>query len=224
MTDLTTIGEAADALTNPIRVREPIYRWDENRNRKIDRWHEHTIPSLLRQLHLARVPGMMYVEDSGGRAAHTPRSVPPARIEAINAMLAIDAGAAMLLVEVGAKPRNDTASNIRSLVGAQVDSDTSTAILSRLRAWYGLAATVAGWERPPWRPDAPCPLCSHRGGLRVRLDRETAACVECGESWTPATIGLLAEHVREVSEAARSRDKWAAWAQRSQRILDANPV
>jgi hypothetical protein len=158
----------------------------------------------------------MYVEEAGGRTTHAPRSVPPARLEAINACLMIDSGAALLVTNTGATLRQTTAGNIRALVGATTDSDTAKAILDQLRRWYGLAATVAGWERPPWRPDAPCPLCAHRGGLRVRLDRSTATCVECGEAWTPLTIGLLAEHVRQVAEATAESRQWASWALRNQ--------
>lgn len=215
MTELNTAADVADALTNPIRVREPIHYWDEQRNKKV-RYHEHTLPSLIRQLHLAVVPGVMYAEDTGGRTTHAPRSVPPARLEAINACLTIDAGAALLVATIGATRRHTTAGNLRALVGASTDSDTATAVLDQMRRWYGLAATVAGWERPPWRPDAPCPLCARRGGLRVRLDRSTAACAECGEAWTPLTIGLLAEHVRQVAEAAAESRRWAPWALRHQ--------
>jgi hypothetical protein len=195
--DLATIADAVDALTNPIEVRERYEVW-VNRNRKIEYW-EHRLPSLLDQLHAAVIPGEVYVEDDAGHIRRMPQSTPPARLEAINACLVIDAGSALWVVRVGMRVRETAASNLRALVGARTDSDTAADILSDCRRWYGVAATIAGWERPPWRPDAPCPICDHRGGLRVRLERQTATCVECGEAWTPDTIGLLAGYVRGIT-------------------------
>lgn len=199
MIDLGTVADAADALTNPIQVREPIHYWDANRNRKI-KYYEHRLPSLLDQLHAATVPGEVYIEDQGGTVHRTPRSIPPARLEAINAIIQIEAGAALWVTRSHIAIRQTAASNIRALVSvAQTDSDTAIAILTDLRRWYGWAATLTGWERPSWRPAVPCPICEARGSLRVRLDRQTAMCVSCGEGWTPETVGLLAEHLRAIT-------------------------
>lgn len=209
MTDLASIADAVDALTNPIQVRERYERW-VNGNRKTF-VHQHTLPSLIDQLAAAIMPGEVYVEDTGGKIYRMPQSTPAARIEAIDASLTIDAGAALWCSRLRITLRETADRNLRALVGAQVDSDTAGDILADLRRWYGLAATLTGWERPAWRPDAPCPLCAQRG-LRVRLDRRTAACAACGESWTPDTIGLLAEHVRQVGEAAAESRRWAGVA------------
>lgn len=205
MTDLATIADAVDALTNPIRVRERIEVWDKNRNKKI-RWHDHTAKPLLEQLHKAMIPGEAYVEDGSGRVKRRPRSIPPARLEAISASLMIDAGAMIWVIRVGLDLRDTTPSNLRALVGAQTDSDIEAAILRDLRRWYGWAATLSGWERPPWKPDAPCPLCDENGTLRVYLARKTATCVACHESWSEAagTIGLLAQHVENLAQRDRT--------------------
>jgi hypothetical protein len=215
VSDLATLADAADSLTNPIRVREPIYKWDDNRNRKIVRYHDHTLPSLLDQLATAIIPGEVYTEDDGGHVRSTPRSVPPARLDAINALILIEAGAARWVNRVGLTSRDRADRNIRALVGAQIDSDTGHEILVDLRRWYGWAATLTGWERPAWKPNAPCPICEERG-LRVRLDRSTAACVACGEGWDPNNIGLLAEHVRQIADAGEASRKWANWPTRNQ--------
>jgi hypothetical protein len=199
MTDLATIADAADALTNPIRVREPIHYWDEHRNRKTRYW-THTLPSLLDQLAKAAIPGEVYVEDNAGQIHRQPRSVPPARLEAINAAIQIEAGAAVWVIRVRLIMRQDAPSNIRALVGAQTDSDTAADILTDLRRWYGWAATLTGWERPAWRPRAPCPACE-QPGLRVRLAQQTAACVSCGAGWTSDTIGILADYVTGLTVA-----------------------
>lgn len=196
MTDLATIADAADSLTNPIRVREPIFYWDDNRNRKI-RFYEHTLPSLLNQLAAAKFPGEVYVEDSGGHIRRTPRSMPPGRLEAINALISIEAGAAIWATRMSLTLRDDAAGNIRALVGSRLTSDLADELLGDLRHWYGWAATLTGWRRPPWTPQSPCPFCNDRA-LRVRLDTKTAMCVSCRESWSEDTIGLLAEHLRST--------------------------
>jgi len=199
MTDLATLADAVDALTNPIRVREPIHYWDANRNRKV-RFYDHTLPSLLDQLAAAVIPGEVYVEDDGGHVHRAPQSIPPARLEAINALIQIEAGAALWCVRISLKLREDAQRNLRALVGAQTDSDTAGAILTDVRRWYGWAATLTGWERPPWRPNVPCPACEQKG-LRIHLARQTASCVDCGAAWTPDTIGILGDYVTGLTTA-----------------------
>lgn len=200
MTDLATIADAADSLTNPIRVREPIPYWDTNRNRKI-RFHQHTLPSLLDQLAAAIIPGEVYLEDDGGHIRRSPRSIPPARLEAIHALMSIEAGAAIWCDRMTITLREDAAGNIRALVGSHLTSDLADELLGDLRHWYGWAATLTGWRRPPWTPQSPCPFCGERT-LRVRLDTKTATCVGCRESWTETTIGLLAEHLRSTDHGS----------------------
>lgn len=194
-----TIADAVDALTNPMHVRETYQVWHGN-NRKT-KLHIHVMPSLLDQLANAKVPGEVYVEDAGG-VRRIPRSVPPARLDAIDLGLAITAWAADTAWRTVGVVREDTAANLRAIVGAKLTGDQTAEILRDLRRWVHAARVVAGWERPPWRPDAPCPVCDRRG-LRVRLDLKTATCVECREAWDPSTIGLLAEHVRKTTQATQ---------------------
>lgn len=195
--ELDTIADAVDALTNPMDVRTRYEVWDGNRNRKI-RWHKHRMPSLITQLARAKIPGEAYVEDSGGSVRRAPGSCPPARLEAINLDLALTAWAADTVWRARLQVRETTAANLRALVGAQVDSDTAARILADLRGWVYRARVLAGWQRPPWRPDVACPACD-RKGLRIRLDLETAICKDCGETWDRTVIGLLAEHVRRAT-------------------------
>lgn len=203
MTDLATIADAVDALTNPINVRELIYKRQDNGYRKLTREWVHTAPSLLNQLAAAVIPGESYLEDTGDKVrGKRPFPPPPARIEAINAGLIIEAGAAMWVTRLGLRLRENAERNLRAMVGAPMDSDTAADILRDLRRWYGMAATVSGWERAPWRPDAPCPACEVKK-LRVHLARKTATCVNCGESWTPDTIGILGDYVSGLRHTHR---------------------
>lgn len=65
-----------------------------------------------------------------------------------------------------------------------------------VRAWWAQARVLSGWDSPAWKPDNTCPLCGVKGGLRVKLEAQSAVCCECGETWGPDRLGLLVEHVR----------------------------
>lgn len=216
MTDLATIADAVDALTNPVQVRELIYDGVGNRRKLVREWRT-TAPALLVQLQASVMPGVAYLEDNGQH--HTTKRLfppPPARIDAISALLRIEASVALWCDRGHMKPRDNTTGNLRSLVGGRWTSDEAIELLQDLRRWYGWAATLTGWERPPWRPDAPCPMCDAFATLRVRLDRKTAVCVECGSVWNEATIGLLAEFVRRRTETRNERETLATGARATQ--------
>ena len=210
--DLYSLVDAADALTQPIRNTERIFDRNGHGHQRLKRVWITNQPSLLVQLHTAMIPGEVYSEDQTG-AKLVPRSIPPARLEAINALLGIENGAALWCDRLRLRLREDATGNIRAIVGAQTDSDQQAGILADLRRWYGWAATLTGWQTPPLSLRAPCPLCDDRA-LRVRLDRKTATCVSCGEAWTEDTIGLLGEHVRRYTawseeQARGARERWA---------------
>lgn len=198
MHEIETIADAVDVLTNPMEVREPYEVWDGNRNRK-QLWWKHRMPSLVDQLATAKIPGEVYAEDQGGAVRRMPGSTPPAKIEAINLELALTAWAADNAWRLLRQVRETTTANLRAIVGAKVDSDTNTQLLTELRRWVHRALVIAGWQRPPWRPDVPCPACERRGTLRIRLDIETAICTECGETWDKTTIGILASYVASLT-------------------------
>lgn len=65
-----------------------------------------------------------------------------------------------------------------------------------VRRWWQQARIVTGWDSPAYRPHATCPVCEHRGGLRINLGMRAGMCVECRSLWSPEEIGLLAEHIR----------------------------
>lgn len=65
-----------------------------------------------------------------------------------------------------------------------------------IRRWWRQARIISGWDTAAYRPWATCPICEHRGGLRINLQLQSAFCVECRETWDPTTIGILAQHIR----------------------------
>lgn len=211
---LLDIAEAADELTNPRQHTEILEAWDRNRNLKRRR-RTTTMPSLLTQLAQAIIPGEAYTEDDPTAASSFgPR--PPARLDAIDRLLAITAASARWCASLHLRLRDQPERNIRALVGAAavLDSDTMRTLRDDLHTWRTWAATVTGWQRPPDTPRAPCPLCEHYSTLRVRLDRYTACCLHCGGAWDHANIGLLADYVRQYLAASEQ----AARAARAQAV------
>jgi hypothetical protein len=221
LTQLDDLLTAADALTQPIRNVERIWDRDQHRNRRLKRVWTTIQPSLLDQLANAVIPGEVYAEDANG-AKLVPRSVPPARLEAINALLMIEAGSAMWVVRVGLTLRPTATDNIRALIGASLTSDHIDEATGDLKRWYGWAATLTGWQVPPWTPQAPCPLCDERT-LRVRLDKRTAVCVSCQESWTEDTVELLGRHVRAYDEWSRAEASAARARAAAERAAQTRP-
>lgn len=203
MTDLLTdIADTADELTNPRQNVERIQDYNpENRNTKVRRVWVAILPSLLDQLARAVVPGESYSEQEGSRGAFESR--PAARLDAVDRLIAIEAGAAMWCTRARLTLRDSPAGNIRSMVGAAptIGSDNQQWLLGDLRAWRTWAATVTGWERPADAPRASCPHCAKINMLRVRLARKSGCCLACGAWWDDATIGILAEHIRLTAEA-----------------------
>jgi hypothetical protein len=150
--------------------------------------------SLLDQLSDAVEPSATAAE--GTRSGYT--SAPSARLDAIDRLLAIDAGAAMWLVRCRLPLGATTPDNLRRLTdhARWLTDDDLGALIADVRSWVAWARTVTGWDTPPWRPDAPCPACEHRGGLRVRLSSRTAVCVDCGASWDTDGVEALGNFVR----------------------------
>lgn len=178
------------------------------------RRHHTRVPSLLHQLQHASPSG----EGLGRSAAYESR--PAARVEALDTLVRIDLAAARWVRELGEDDPGSTAACVRLLgsllpsadrckrmsVNRDRDCCSAHAIEHDIRRWYAQARVVTGWDIPPWRPDATCPNCAVRGGLRVRLEDRTAVCAECHETWDSTTYQQLAEHVRtEADERRRQR-------------------
>jgi hypothetical protein len=157
--------------------------------------HRTTSPPLLEQL-WATVEASGSSE--GGQRSFS--SKPSARLDAIDAANDVEREVFAWLTRLGHRPDDmtDTIAAVRRLgsLAAGADQDTHRLIESDVRSWWVRARVLTGWDSPAWRPNNTCPLCGVKGGLRIRLDHHSATCVECRQTWDPATIGLLADHIR----------------------------
>lgn len=198
---LADIAAVADELTERRKHREPFTVWSPTRH-KVDRFHETTVDGLLAQLRTVFVPGRAEQIESG---SGVPSSRPPLHLEAVSrhTMITLEAGRWMWSLRLDQRPTVE--SNIRALVGSagSMDSDTQAELLAQLRRWRTWCAVLTGWERPPFRPHAPCPACEKTNTLIIRLDTQRAYCrnVDCGSTWDQSTIGVLAEYIRTWTDA-----------------------
>lgn len=167
--------------------------------------HITRFPSLLQQLWENDTPSNSAQE--GPRPGFA--SKPAARLDALAAAARIDLEVNRWILDIGEQPRSlDTADLIRQLHGLSASADTVTkrAVEKDLRRWWTQARIVTGWDSPAWAPDNTCPQCGERGTLKVRLAEHIGMCThdQCRATWDESTIGLLADHIREESEAERT--------------------
>lgn len=201
--DLTVLlTEAVNDLTRSRTHREPVMRYEHGCWTRTH--HLSNTPSLLEQLRHAIEPG-----GTGDTGRGVPGSRPTARLDAIDTLIRIEASVAAWLTLRCLQPlRLTVEDNLRALVGCAADLDDPVRwdLTREARRWVTWARVTTGWEVPAFRPDNTCPLCARRGGLRVRAgdgvssSEASATCVECGETWTTDTIGLLAEHIRSENQ------------------------
>lgn len=161
--------------------------------------HVTRAPALLVQLTYA--PPSMAAESHGGYASR-----PAASLEAVDTLVRIDLAAARWIRDLGEDDPLDTAACIRRLNGLVAslqpcrrpapDCCTRHEVERDVRRWWAWARIATGWDSPAWKPDNTCPLCGKRGTLRVKLADAIGWCVDCHETWDRASIGLLADHIR----------------------------
>ena len=210
MTPLARLTAAIDELVEP-RTHTERFTRDTGHGPITHHWQTH-VASLLDQLRQAVTPGSSIDLDNGHAI---PASRPTASIEALDTLEAITVEVTRLITYTGPRPRPDLEANLRGLLGtaASSDDDTQTYLAGLAERWLSRAKVLTGWEIPPWKPANSCPLCDARHSLRVRgiTDIEVhACCVACGETWTPTTIGLLAEHMRWENGELDTPDSGAA--------------
>jgi len=192
----TELADRIAALADPyehaetIQLRSPI---PNGRPAQTVRIHRVRFPSLLDQLALAVEPS------TGVGVARGYESAPAARIEAIDMLASILEGIASWT-----NTYRDPRRALRRLVGDDSLTDRSRVRLLRdVGTWTTWARITTGWDTPPRRLRVPCPVCTQRGTIRVRLDPQEAVCIECRTVWESATgtIGLLAEYVRHYNNS-----------------------
>lgn len=183
MNEITTF-ELVKELVKPIMT-TTVYQVDES-------YCEHSVmhPPLLDQL-LATIR-VATSENKGSRA--TPGSQSPVRIDALDAYIRIQTEAeGILREEFKVQPSADVKRNVARFL----DLPISKELASKIYHWHATAAVVTDWQTPPFRPNASCPVCGKIGTLRIKLATQSAVCVSCKALWNSATIGLLADHIRE---------------------------
>jgi hypothetical protein len=166
--------------------------------------HVTKVPPLIAQLWANDLPSQ--ATESGTRPGFG--SKPAARLDALDTAARIDIEAHRWVTDLGEPPRGiDTIDLVRQLHGlsASAAGITRGAITKDVRSWWTQARIVTGWDSPAWAPDNTCPQCGERGTLKVRLGDQLGMCTNdvCRVTWDSATIGLLADHIRAESEAAR---------------------
>lgn len=118
--------------------------------------------------------------------------------------------------------------DLPALIGpAANDPDLMRRLIADTGRWVTWCRVFAGWESPPWRPRARCPLCDtaaggdgdQPAGLRVRFDIRSAVCLTCSVTWSDVEGGVpievLAAHIRQTSEMPLSAEQVAALVDRS---------
>lgn len=182
-------------LTSHHSHREHYYLEARGGGRARPKDHSTMVPPLLVQLLSAPVVSAALLSDSPMHGSYGSR--PTARVEALDCLVRIDMEASRWLRDLGQDDPVDTIRVVRQLGGLLLSQPlvTRRELERDVRRWWTQARIVTGWDSPAWRPDNTCPLCSVRGGLRVKVADETALCIECGQTWTPGQIGLLADHI-----------------------------
>lgn len=199
------------------------------------RHHQTKVPALLDQLEHG-VPSGRGDERSG--AGYESR--PAARLETLDALILIDHEASRWVRQYGHDDAGMTTVECVTKIGSLIPSLDKCnrrkpvrhagqiiccgwhSAEHDVRRWWTQARIVAGWDNAAWRPDATCPICGVRGGLRVRFSANVAMCVgrsegddgrrvACGETWDPSTIYLLARHIREESFNSRPGRPEPCW-------------
>lgn len=221
------IAEQVAELVEARRHVEEYQLWTAARHRKtLNHVTDHG--SLLDQLRAKLPPTNGNGEDENPITAASAASRPPLAIDALDVLLRIEAASAeWTSVRLRRDLRETVEDNLRLLVGAstRMEDDELRALARDVRRWHGWAATLTGWQSPPWRPRVACPLCSASDALRVNLADKHALCMHCGEHWdsTDGSIVLLADYIRQTDQREEIR-MWQAACDHSWRLTVVSPL
>jgi hypothetical protein len=207
---IQTIADHVGELVKPRRHVEPYYVWTTGRNRKM---HAHTTdqPSLLDQLRaLIDAP---LVTERGDSGRSVPKSRSPLGEDALDRLMAIEAGSAWwATVRLRHDLRDTVEDNLRLLAGAatRMDDPDLRDLGYDVRRFHGWAATLTGWQTAPWRPRAACPCATGRGRCGCCWTsgaRRVWAAVRCGRR-TTGRSGCSRTTSGSSGSATRRRRGW----------------
>lgn len=221
---LTDLADAINELTRPTQHVEmlegSVTRTTSTRNGKIRakrtrerRKHTTTLPPLLDELQRAAVPGGGVEAGSMGASFE---SRPAAELDPVSVLreIADDLGFWMrtFAIEDTRGDRPDLASLLPLLVSAPADDAQLERITEQAARWVRRARIATGRDLPPITLNAPCPYCFRRHALVITADLQRAKCTRCRTTWSPDTIGLLAEMItaNESQETAVDVRCWMA--------------
>lgn len=208
---MTTTSNRPDTLDMLAQLTRPhqhaeAYTHEANGTTYTTRWPV-TAPPLVDQLqHASPLTGGDVTGTGYG-------SRPAGNLEALDTLIRIDLEAARWVRDLGDDDPGTTRGCLQHLAGLYAGLPIPTHKMQRepgqpptcctrhhidydVRRWWSQARIVSGWDTPAWKPDNTCPLCGHRGTLRIRTTDMAALCTQCHETWDSDTIGLLAEHIR----------------------------
>ena len=199
----TDIHDYIHELTNKHTHTEHLTERHKGRTHTKTRITTH--PPLITQLNQSDTPNNTNSGD-GPRPGFA--SKPAARLDALDTLLRIDHQARQQLTNLGHTPPRSTTATIRKLgsLHPNLNPPTQKELETTIRSWYTQARIITGWDTPPWNPDNTCPQCAERGTLKIRLADHIAMCTNdpCRATWTPDTIGLLADHIRAEASVERT--------------------
>lgn len=220
------IADEVDLLTKAREHVEEYEKWTSSRHRKTFK-HPTIHTSLLDQLRAQLPPGSLDDEQDPIGTANL-ASRPPLAMDALDVLLRIEAATAQWAsVRLRRDLRETVEDNLRLLVGAstRLEDGDLRALARDVHRWHGWAATLTGWQSPPWRPRVACPLCAAADALRVNLADKHAMCMHCGEHWdsTDGSIVLLADYIRASDQREEIR-MWQAACDHSWRLTVVSPL
>lgn len=219
--------DVVDMITELVdgrRHRERVTREANHHGTTVVSYHRVRVPGLIHQLDDTAPAG----ETAPGSAGFESR--PAARLDAIDTLDTIDRGASRWLNRYDVDHQHlDTTDCVRRLGALMAGWDRAGSRCHRrrplldhdrrpvccswheaaaeVRSWWARSRIVTGWDSPPWRPNASCPVCGMRGSLAVRLEERVATCVECHEAWDSTCYQEFADHVRVETIAAQLRGR-----------------
>ena len=187
---LADLADDVRELTEPrthSEMRE-LVKVDGHKRTRVRERHTETHPSLLESLRQAARPGQTGEATSMGGF----ESRPPADLEPIRVLRAIEAGADHWCNLLG-RPRATLNGQLAALVGAD-HTDQQLAVIHReVSRWVREARIATGWDAPSTVLNVPCPNCWARNTLTVNGDLDHARCAKCRQEWGPDMIGILSQ-------------------------------